>query len=458
MRTHEGAPAAWITPMQQLRRSVCSCLLWEKEFYESGKTIAARIVELVGQCETQKVTDLAMDVRSHFHLRHVPLLLLAAVAAPGRGGSRMIGDAIRETIQRPDELSEFVAIYAQVYGVAPSAVRKRMSAQVKKGLAAAFNKFDAYQLGKYFSQSGEKGAVVRGRDVLFLTHARPRDEQQKELFRRIAAKEAVVDGGVETWEVALSSGKDKRETFEALLRDEQIGYLALLRNLRNMVGANVDQELIRNAILARKGARRVLPFRYVAAARAVPSLEPFLDQALSESIAEMPPLPGKTVVLVDVSGSMVEKLSSKSDLTRMDAAATLAAIIPGDVRMFTFSNHLAEVPARRGMAGVAAIINSQAHLGTNLGSAVSQLIGSYHYSRVVNGDRVSGGGVPYDRLIVLTDEQSHDHVPEPHGKAYMINVASAQNGVGYGAHWTHIDGFSEQTLRFIREFEALGAV
>ena len=126
LRTHEGAPAASISIEQQLRRSVCSCLLWEDEFYESGQTIADRIVSLVGQCETQLVADLAVDARSHFHLRHVPLLLLAALAAPGRGGSRVIGDAIRDAIQRPDELSEFVAIYAKVYGVAPSAVKKRM--------------------------------------------------------------------------------------------------------------------------------------------------------------------------------------------------------------------------------------------------------------------------------------------------------------------------------------------
>jgi hypothetical protein len=55
---------------------------------------------------------------------------------------------------------------------------------------------------------------------------------------------------------------------------------------------------------------------------------------------------------------------------------------------------------------------------------------------------------------VITDEQSHDAVPDPVAPlAYMINVASYRNGVGYG-RWVHIDGFSEQVLRFIAEYEA----
>ncbi len=58
----------------------------------------------------------------------------------------------------------------------------------------------------------------------------------------------------------------------------------------------------------------------------------------------------------------------------------------------------------------------------------------------------------YDRIIVITDEQSHDRVAAPRGKGYVINVASARNGVGYGP-WVHIDGFSEAVINYIRELE-----
>jgi 60 kDa SS-A/Ro ribonucleoprotein len=81
---------------------------------------------------------------------------------------------------------------------------------------------------------------------------------------------------------------------------------------------------------------------------------------------------------------------------------------------------------------------SQPHGGTYLGKAMSKL-----------------NRMEFDRLIVVTDEQSHDTVPDPrvNGAAYMINVASAKNGVGYGP-WVHVDGFSENILRFITEHEA----
>ena len=91
------------------------------------------------------------------------------------------------------------------------------------------------------------------------------------------------------WEVELSAGKDKKETFERLIREKKLGYFALLRNLRNMVNAGCDLELVKAAIVARKGgAEKILPFRFVAAARAAPQLEPAIDTALCEGIASAP--------------------------------------------------------------------------------------------------------------------------------------------------------------------------
>jgi 60 kDa SS-A/Ro ribonucleoprotein len=420
--THEGAPAKRIDAEQKLRRSVLSCLLWEREFYEDGQSIADRIAELTGEVKPRIVADLAVEARSKFHLRHAPLLLLNGLTRHGRG--KLVADAIAGTIQRADELSEFLALYWTVDG---KMKRRPLSAQVKKGLARAFLKFNEYQLAKY-----NRDNAVKLRDVLFLSHAKPDSPEREALWKRL------VDGELktpDTWEVSLSGGKDKRETFERLIREGEFGYLALLRNLRNMIEAGCDLDLVRGAIVARKGADRVLPFRYVAAARAAPQLEPAIDTALCESIATLPELPGKTIVLVDVSRSMDVALSARSDMTRLDAAAALASIIHGDARVFTFSNSLVEVPPRRGMAGVDTVIRSQPHGGTLLGQAVAAL-------------------PRCDRLIVITDEQSHDRVPDPNAKiAYMINVASYQNGVGYG-RWIHIDGFSESVLRFIVEAEA----
>lgn len=423
--TFEGAPAVILTAEQLLRRSVLSCLLWEDEFYEDGLAIADRIAALASAVAPQVTAGLAIEARETFKLRHAPLMLLVALTRTG-SGTPLVAQTIERVIQRADELTEFLALYWRDR-------RKPLSKQMKKGLAAAFGKFDAYQLAKY-----DRDGPVKLRDVLFLVHAKPKNEAQAALWKQVADRTLAAP---DTWEVALSGGADKRETFQRLLAEKKLGYLALLRNLRNMDQAGVDEALVKEAILARRGAERVLPFRYVAAARAAPRFEPWLDQALAETVLEGAVFDGRTIILVDVSGSMDWKLSAKSDLTRMDAAATLASIVPGDVRVFTFSHDVKEVPPRRGMAGIDAVIRSQPHGGTELGKAIEKI-----------------NALPHDRLIVVTDEQSHDRVPDPKAaKAYMVNVASARNGVGYGPRWTHIDGFSEAVLGFIREHERLTA-
>jgi 60 kDa SS-A/Ro ribonucleoprotein len=417
--THEGAPAVGnLSPEKQLRRSVLSCLLWEKEFYEDGASIADRIAETAAKVKPEVLASLAIEAREAFHLRHVPLLLLDVLS---KTGPQLTAETVARVLQRADEPGELLSIYWRNG-------RKMIPAQMRKGIAKTIPKFDAYQLAKY-----DRDGAVKLRDVLRMVRPKPANDEQATLWKRV--KERTLDAP-DTWEVALSGGADKKEVFERLLREGNLGYLALLRNLRNMVAAGVDEVLVREAIVARKnGAHRVLPFRYVAAARAAPQYEPFIDQALCEAISEMPVNLGKTIVLVDVSGSMDEKLSAKSDLKRIDAAAALGAIFPGDIRLFTFSHQLAEVPPRRGMAGVDAIIRSQPHGGTYLGQAVAAI-----------------NQLPHDRLIVITDEQSHDAVPHSAQRGYMINVASAKNGVGYGP-WVHIDGFSEGVFRFIREVE-----
>jgi hypothetical protein len=422
-RTHEGARAvAWLTPEQKLRRSVLSCLLWEDEFYEDGQTIAARIVDNAEQVAPSVLAALAVEAREKLHLRHAPLLLLEVLSRTGRG-DKLVADTVARVIQRADEPGELIALHHKLGG------KRMVPAQMRKGLARALAKFDAYALAKY-----DRDAAVKLRDVLRLVRPTPADEAQSALWKQVKDRTLPAP---DTWEVALSGGADKKAAFERLLSERKLGYLALLRNLRNMATAGVDAKLVRKAIVARKGgAHRVYPFRYVAAARAAPQFEPWLDEALRATIGEMPKFAGKTFVLVDVSGSMELALSRKSDLQRIDAAAALAAIVPGDVRMFTFSERLVEVPPRRGMAGVDAIVQSQPHGNTRLGAAVREL-----------------NKLTHDRLIVVTDEQSHDAVPEPVAPhAYLINVASNRNGVGYG-RWTHIDGFSEGVLRFILRSE-----
>jgi len=427
LRTHEGAPARHISNELQLRRSVLACLLWESQFYEDGVEIAGRIAELVPKVEPERVAVLAVEAREQMKLRHAPLLLVREMARhkTHRG---LVAETLERVIQRADELCEFVAIYWKD-GRVP------LSGQVKKGLAAAFPKFDEYQLAKY-----DRCGPIKLRDVLFLSHAKPRDDQQAGVWKKLIwGRLAVPD----TWEVALSAagadnGVSKREAWTRLVTENKLGALALLRNLRNLREAGVDEKLVLSA-LELMNTQRVLPFRFLAAARYAPQWEPALEAAMLKCVAEQSKLAGKTVLLVDVSGSMMAPLSRRSEMQRTDAAYGLAVLlreIGERVAVYSFSENLVELPARRGFALRDAIDASQRHNGTYLGKAVEQLNQKERY----------------DRLIVITDEQAHDTVPNPQGKGYVINVASYKNGVGYGK-WTHIDGWSESVVEYIRTLE-----
>src|SRR5438067_1086462 len=421
-RTHEGAAARHISSESQLRRSVLACLLWESQFYEDGVEIGGRIAELVPKVAAEKVAALAIEAREQMKLRHAPLLLVREMARH-KTHRAPVSETLARVIQRADELAEFIAIYWKD-GRVP------LSGQVKKALAAAFPKFDEYQLAKY-----DRGGPIKLRDVLFLSHAKPRDEAQAEVWKKLIAGSLSTP---DTWEVALSSGADKREAWERLLRERKLGGLALLRNLRNVREVGVDEALVVSAIRSMNTAR-VLPFRFLAAARYVPKWEEALEQAMLKCLASAEKLPGKTIVLVDVSGSMTAPLSRRSEMQRTDAAYGLAVLlreIAEKVAVFSFSNDLVEVPARRGFALRDAIDASQQHGATYLGKAVEKL----------------SANEKYDRLIVITDEQAHDTVPAPKGKGYVINVASYKNGVGYGK-WTHIDGWSESVIEYIRALE-----
>lgn len=410
-----------ISALRQLKRVTLASMLFEKQFYMDGKDHHELVKELCGRVDPQKVADLAVEARTKFKLRHIPLVLTRELARSGK----LQADVLSSVIQRPDEMGEFVAHY-WADGKQP------LSNQVKKGLAASFHKFNEYQLAKWNKGS----AAVKLRDVLFLTHAKPKDATQEALFKRIAEDQLETP---DTWEVALSGGADKRETFTRLMQENKLGALAFLRNLRNMTSAGVDNSLIR-AYGKQLNVDKVLPFRFIAAARVVPQLEDMLEEMMFRALASHPKLPGKTVVVVDVSGSMFgTKISAKSDLDRFDAAAALAVLcreLCEQVEIYSFSNSAKRVAPRRGFALVEAIRDSQQHGGTALGQSM-QLIDSQ---------------TKYDRVIVFTDEQSYDRPAAPKGRGYVINVGSYQNGINH-SQWVEINGFSEAVFDYLLEYE-----
>ena len=209
--THEGSKAKHISPELQLRRSIMSCMLWEKEFYEDGQSIADRIKNTIPLVSPRKVANIAIEARNKMKLRHVPLLVAREMARLPEH-KKYVAEVLYEIIQRPDELTEFLAIYWKD-GKQP------LSKQVRLGLAKAFTKFSAYSLAKY-----NRDEAIKLRDVLFLCHAKPKDKEQAETWQQLVDNKLPIP---DTWEVSLSTGKDKKETFERLLKERKLGALAI---------------------------------------------------------------------------------------------------------------------------------------------------------------------------------------------------------------------------------------
>ena len=413
IKTHEGGTAKRIDKVKQLRRSVMSCMLWEKSFYEDGESIADRIKNLCISVDNETVKNLATEAKYDMGIRHTPLWMAVSAGIYDR-------EFIKKMIRRPDDMLELLSLY-WMDG------RKPIPKQMKLALADKLNEFDGYQLAKY--KGGSK--AVKLRDVIRLVHPKPIDKDHDKWFS------GVVNGDIEppdTWENALMNGADKKETFERLINDNKLGALALLRNLRNMKESGVTN--IREGIQNLK-CKKILPFQFIQSAKFAPEYEDVIEEKMLEASEGFGKLKGKTVLLVDVSGSMSSSISFKSEIIRSDCAggvAIMAREVCENIEIFAFGTHLYEIPNRRGFA-LAEKLQARSE-GTYLGQAVDHI----------------NKNCKYDRFIIITDEQAHDNVPDPKGKGYLINVSCEQNGVGYYT-WMHIDGWSPAVIKYILEYE-----
>ena len=340
-KTAEGAIAARLTPFQQLRRSVMTCMLWEDSAYESGAAIADRIAALVPQVPAHQVAGLALAARVEMKLRHIPLFLCVEMLKHEKHKG-FVADTLSAVIQRPDEMAEFLALYSK--GRTGPKTLDKLAAQAKKGLARAFNKFDEYQLAKYNQKN-----VIKLRDVLFLCHACPKDELQRGVWRRLIEDNLKTP---DTWEVELSASPDKKLSWTRLLLEGKLGALALLRNLRNIQAAGVPHEIVVNAIQNMK-VDRVLPFRFLTAAKYSPTLEPYLEEAMFSCLRGQDKLPGHTALVLDNSGSMNTSVSANSELSRRDAAGALGILLREvceRVTVISFGDRPVVLASRRGFA------------------------------------------------------------------------------------------------------------
>ncbi|MFP5346348.1 MAG: TROVE domain-containing protein [Actinomycetes bacterium] len=459
--THEGAPGYARDAKGELFLLAVTSFVAEDTFYEAAAERDARLSALVARVAVEDgdwTLRLVRWLRTGVHLRSVALVVAAEavqarLAAGVEGGNRALVDA---ALDRADEPGELLAYWAARNG-------RAFPKPVKRGVAdAAVRLYSERALVKYDGQA--RG--FRFADVLELTHPTPRDERQSALFRHaldrrhdrgdavpeqlrvlharqrllavpvewrralLAEGEAVLGPAGMAWEHVAGwlQGPLDAAAWEVLI--PSMGYMALLRNLRNF-----DETAVSEDVAARVAARlsdpeevgrsRQLPLRFLAAYRTAPSVRWSwaLERALQASVAAVPSLAGRTLVLVDRSGSMFAGLSRRSTLTRADAAAVFGAALAvraTSANLVEFGTGSAEVPFRRGDS----VLNVAGRMGdlggTNTADAVRR-----HYRG-------------HDRVVVVTDEQAWagrwgadptKAVPAS-VPVYTFNVAGYQYGHG----------------------------
>ena len=437
-----GTYAAKQSNYDLLRRCVLANLLWEDNAYVDGQSVAKEITRLIPLCEPKDVAQLAIEARLLQKLRHTPLFIVSEMCRYKEHNS-FVAEVLPQIITRVDMLTDMLAIYWK------EGRKRKLTAQLKRGLAASFNNFNEYQFAKY-----DRNASIKLRDVMFLTHPKPA-QGKEELFKKIADRTLNTP---DTWEVALSTGKDKKETWTRLIEEKKIGGLAMLRNIRNMMLANVDRNTINKGLAALKSSM-LLPLDFLKSARINSEFSRNIEDAMIESYKNLPKLPGRTLFIVDVSGSMGSLTSGESNFSRLDQACSMAMLAINQCENYE-------------------LVITAGNDGNRVGKHehIKYPQKGFDVFKQITQNRLGGGGIftrqclewcktsipgEFDRIIIFSDSQDCDfadkRIPKPYGKYnYICDVSSHTRGINYRGVWTaEISGWSEHFLTFIAAYEGL---
>lgn len=395
---YEGAKAFALNPEMELYSAVVTAAL-QNNFYESADDRLKRIQLLMDKVDAEFVAKLAVYARNDMYMRTVPLVLSVEMAKRYSGNS-LVSKTIVKVVRRADEITELLAYYQMANNRQGMKKLHRLSKQVQKGLSEAFNQFDEYQFAKYDRPKG-----VRLRDALFLVHPKAKDEAQQVLFDKIASRTLKVPY---TWETELSvlgqksftSSVAKKKAFtakwEELIDSEKMGYMALLRNLRNIVMADVSVNHILKVCDRLSDVKSVLnskqlPFRFLAAYREIRLLNSryvalvldALECAVKVSASNIRGF-GKdetVVVACDVSGSMQKYVSDKSGIMLFDIGLLMGMMVQSRCRkvisgMFGDKWKAIQLPRTNILANVMEFYNKEGEVGysTNGYAVIDDLI------------------------------------------------------------------------------------
>ena len=492
--THEGGRGFVRDLKSELFLLAVTNMVGEDTFYEKAEDRDSRFIELVHAVAVEDAFWLGRFIiwlRTEANLRSASLVaaaeaVKARLAAGLAGGNRALIDA---ACRRADEPGELLAYWTAHHG-------RAVPKPVKRGLADAVARlYDERSLLKYDAES--KG--YRFGDVIDLVHPSPavdrpwqgdlfahaldrrhrRDKPIPERLRVLWAHAALTTLPVEerravlpaedgparlraagmTWEALAGwlQGPMDASAWEAVI--PSMGYMALLRNLRNFDEAGVSDAVAASVAAklsdpAEVAASRQLPFRFLSAYRAVHSLRWSwaLEQAVGHSLGRVPVLDGRTLILVDTSGSMNSGFSRDGTLRRWDAATLFGIALAKrakDADLVSFSDGVRPFELKRAESVLGALHRWKGggwflNGGTN---TAASLRASY--------DR-------HDRVVIVTDEQATNDRIGVTGSVpaavpmYTWNLAGYRVGhAPSGAAKRHtFGGLSDQAFAMIPLLEA----
>jgi 60 kDa SS-A/Ro ribonucleoprotein len=380
-----GEKAYVLTPAVELYTAVATAGLSDK-FYATANEFLVRLRGMIAKNDAAFVAKLAVYAREQMYLRSVPLVL-AVELAKQQSGNSIVGKLTNRVVQRADEITELLSYYALANERKDTKKLNKLSKQLQKGLAEAFNKFDEYEFAKY-----NRDADVKLKDALFLVHPKAKDEAQQGLFDKIVKDELQVPY---TWEVELSVlGQQKfdslelkqaafRAKWEELIFSNKLGYMAVLRNLRNILEAEVSKEALNKVCEYLGNAKAVanskqLPFRFLSAYRELKELKNgrvskvlgALEEAVLHSAANIAGYDEDTrvVIAADVSGSMQKAISERSKVQNYDIGLMLAMLLQNRCEnvitgMFGDTWKVINVPKKNILASVQEFYSREGEVG-----------------------------------------------------------------------------------------------
>lgn len=431
-----------------------SSFFGELKFYNDNTNDIIQNVRKMIEIEPDFIANLAIYSRCVMNLRSISHMLVAELAH-SNNGKKYVREVTKEIVTRPDDMTEILSYYINTFG-------KPIPNSLKKGIADSFIRFDEYSLAKYNSAYSQ----LKLKDILCLVHPKAKDEKQSDMFKRL------IEGKLEkplTWQTKLSTIGNTKEAWEELIASDKVGYMAILRNLRNILKcnpSNIDKvyEILSNEDRVLKSKQ--LPFRFYSAYNTLcregmgtSKIYSVLEDAIKYSTSNIDKISGRTFIAADVSGSMTMPISSRSEVTSADIAVVMMAIanyICEEAITGTFSDTF-ELYPMSSSGGIIANAKSVpiTGLGTNMIAPLRYLIDNYIY---------------VDRIIILSDNEagySYKGICQQYVDEYRCKVnpdvwvhAIDMNGYGtqqfWGGNVNIISGWSENIFKFISSVEDSG--